>query len=223
MKIIIVGCGRLGSDLAVRLCVHGNDVAVIDHMPGSFNNLPPSFQGRLIEGEALREDVLHRAGIEKADALAAVTNIDALNAVVAHLARTVYHVPNVVVRNYDPHSRALHEAFGLQTVSSTSWGSQRIEDLLYHSDVKTVFSAGNGEVDVYEFIVPESWNERKLQEFYIPDETNVSILTRAGKAMLPAPEMLLECGDIVVVSATQEGAREIRRKLKVSLRGGPCM
>ncbi|HVN54648.1 MAG TPA: TrkA family potassium uptake protein [Anaerolineaceae bacterium] len=214
MKIIIVGCGRLGSDLAVRLCKHGNDVVVIDQTASAFNNLPSSFQGRLVEGEALREDVLHRAGIEKADALAAVTNIDALNAVVAHLARTIYHVPNVVARNYDPQTQALHEAFGLQTVSSTLWGSQRIEELLYHSDVKVVFSAGNGEVDIYEFIIPESWSGRKLQDFIIPEETNVSILTRAGKAILPSPDMPLECGDIVVVSATQEGVEEIRRKLK---------
>ena len=216
MKIIIVGCGRLGSDLAVRLCEQGNEVSIIDHFPGSFNNLPGSFQGRLIEGEALREDVLHRAGIERADALVAVTNVDALNAVVAHLARTVYHVPNVVVRNYDPHCRELHEAFDLQVVSSTRWGAQRMEEMIYHSDIRAVFSAGNGEIEVYEFIVPESWQGRKLADFVLNGQTTLVALTHAGKAILPKPEETVEAGDLVNVSATMEGVRELRRRLKVA-------
>ena len=147
MKIIVVGCGRLGSNLAVRFWELGNEVSVIDHVPGSFANLPATFQGRLIEGEALREDVLHRAGIEKADALVAATNVDALNAVVAHLASTVYHVPNVVVRNYDPNCRTLLEAFDLQLVSSTDWGAQRMQEIVCHSAVPAVVSARNGEIE----------------------------------------------------------------------------
>jgi trk system potassium uptake protein len=215
MKIIVVGCGRLGSDLAVRLADQGNDVSIIDHVPGAFSNLPSTFEGRMIEGEAMNESVLHRAGIEKADVLAAVTNVDALNAVVAHLAHTVYNVPNVVVRNYDPHCRALHEAFGLQVVSSTQWGSQRMEELIYHAEVRAVFSAGNGEVEVYEFIIPPTWNGRKMQDFVLPGQTSLVSLTRAGKATLPSPETVLSAGDIINVSATTDGIRDLRHRLKV--------
>ena len=87
---------------------------------------------------------------ERADAVAVVTDLDVLNAVVGHLARTYYHVPNVIVRNTDPRYRPILEAFGLQVVSAFSWGAQRIEEMIYHADVRAVFSAGNGEVEVYE-------------------------------------------------------------------------
>ena len=99
--------------------------------------------------------MLERAGIEQADGLAAVTNSDAVNAVVGHVARTVYNVPNVVVAQLRPALAPLHEAFGLQVVSSTAWGAQRIEELLEQpAGMRPVLSAGNGEVEVYELACP---------------------------------------------------------------------
>ena len=140
----------MGSELAFRLYQQGHQVAVIDQVGSSFENLDPEYRGRTIEGEVLSQDVLKRAGIEEADGLAAVTNSDSVNAVVGHVARDVYKVPNVVVRNYDPRWLPMHEAFGLQVVSSTAWGAQSIEELLYSPTLRAVFSAGNGEVEVYE-------------------------------------------------------------------------
>ena len=87
---------------------------VIDYVGSSFTHLDPDYRGRTIEAEPLAEGVLERAGIAQAEALAAVTNSDAVNAVVAHVARTVFNVPNVVSRNYDPRWRPLHEAMGLR-------------------------------------------------------------------------------------------------------------
>ena len=92
----------------------GHDVTVIDHVGSSFSHLDPAWRGRTIEAEAMAEGVLERAGVEQAHALASVTNSDAVNAVVAHVARTVYDVPSVVSRNYDPRWRPLHEAMGLR-------------------------------------------------------------------------------------------------------------
>jgi trk system potassium uptake protein TrkA len=97
MKIIVVGCGRVGSELAYRLNLKGHNVTVIDQVDAAFDNLPPDFRGRTVEGEVLNQDVLRRAGIEHADGVATVTNSDALNAVVAHVARTVYEVDRVAV------------------------------------------------------------------------------------------------------------------------------
>jgi trk system potassium uptake protein TrkA len=203
----------LGSELATRIFEQGNEVSIIDNVPAAFNNLPANFQGRIIEGEALSEDVLHRAGIERADALAAVTNLDALNAVAAHIARVVYDVPVVVVRNYDPYCRPLHEAFDLQVVSSSSWGAQRMEELLYHGEIRTLFSAGNGEVEVYEITVPKSWQERPLSDLIETGQSMAIALTRAGKAVLPEGNMTLHAGDVVTISATLEGIEAIRRKV----------
>ena len=130
MNVIVVGCGRMGSELAYRLFQMGHHVTVMDIAASAFYNLPADFRGHKVEGEILAREVLHRAGIEKADGLAAVTNSDAFNAVVGHLARTVYQVRNVVVRNYDPRWRAMHDAFGFQVISSSSWGAQRMAEMI---------------------------------------------------------------------------------------------
>ncbi|MDD5558939.1 NAD-binding protein [Candidatus Methylomirabilis sp.] len=214
MNFIIVGCGRVGAELAYRLFQKGHQVAVIDQVAAALNNLPTDFRGRTVEGEALATDVLRRAGIEQADGLAAVTNSDSLNAVVAHVAKTVYHVPQVVVRNYHPRWRALHEAFGLQVVSSTSWGAQRIEELLYPAFARSVFSAGNGEVEIYELSVPEAWHGRTLQDLLPAAECLAVALTRVGKAILPSPENRLEAGDIVHLSATLVAIDALRERLQ---------
>jgi len=213
MNAIVVGCGRVGSELAYRLYQKGHQVAVIDQVASAFDNLPPDFRGRTVEGEVLAQDVLRRAGIEQAEGLAAVTNSDSHNIVVAHVARTVYHVPQVVARNYHPRWRPLHEAFGLQVVSSTSWGAQRIEELLYHAYARSVFSAGNGEVEIYELAVPEAWRGRSLQDFLPPGECLAVALTRAGRAMMPFPELRLELGDVVHLSATLAGIEALRHRL----------
>jgi trk system potassium uptake protein TrkA len=213
MNIIIVGCGRLGAELAYRVFQQGHQVAVIDRTASAFNNLPPGFHGRTIEGEALSREVLLRAGIEQADGLAAVTNSDSLNAVVAHTARTIFKMRHVYVRNYDQRFRPLHEAFGLQVVSSSSWGAQRIEELLYHGDLHTVYSAGNGEVEVYEFLVPDAWVGRRLGELLAGVEAIPIALTRAGRAFLPGMETIFEEDDLLNLSATLAGIQHVRQRL----------
>jgi len=210
---IVVGCGRVGAELAFRLFRRGHEVAVIDQVGTSFQNLSPDYRGRTVEAEVLAEDVLRRAGIEQADGLAAVTNSDPVNAVVAHVARAIYRVPNVVLRNYDPRWRPLHEAFGHQVVSSTAWGAQRIEELLYSAHGRTVFSAGNGEVEVYELLVPAGWVGRRLRELLAGAECVAVAHTRAGTAALPEPGLLLEAGDVIHVSATQAGVAALRQRL----------
>jgi len=122
MKAIIVGCGRIGAELAYRLFKRGHEVSIIDNVTASFNNLPADFEGRIHEGDALNEDVLIRAGIQNCDVVAAVTNNDALNLVVCHVAKVEFNVTNIVARNYDPIVRDLFETFDIQVVSSTSWG-----------------------------------------------------------------------------------------------------
>ncbi|MBN1220239.1 MAG: NAD-binding protein [Anaerolineae bacterium] len=213
MNVIVVGCGRLGGNLAYRLSQRGYQVVVVDQNPAAFNNMPPDFHGRTVEGDMLAEDVWHRAGIEQADSLAAVTSSDTLNAVVAHVARTVYHVLNVVVRNYDSRWRPLQEAFGLQIVGPASWGAQRIEEMLHYGEMRPVFSAGNGEIGIYEVIVSDAWQSRRLEEFLTGTGCLAAAVSRAGRAMLPAPEIILEGGDVVHVSATQDGIEALQQRL----------
>jgi trk system potassium uptake protein TrkA len=211
--IIVVGCGRVGAELAFRLYQRGHQVAVIDQVGSSFANLDPEYRGRTIEGEVLSQEVLTRAGIEEADGLTAVTNSDAVNAVVGHMAREVYKVSNVVVRNYDPRWLPMHEAFGLQVVSSTAWGAQRIEELLYQPLGRAVFSAGNGEVEIYELVVPSGWHGRTLPEVLPAEDCLPVAVTRAGRSALPPSDWQLEPGDVLHVSATLGAMEALRERI----------
>jgi trk system potassium uptake protein TrkA len=216
MRVIVIGCGRLGADLSYRLFKRGHDVSIIDTVAAAFNNLPADFQGRTIEGDALNQDVMHRAGADHADALCTVTNSDALNAVAGRIGKTIYQIPIVIARNYDPNSLNIFEVFDLQTISSTSWGSQRMEEMIYHSEIRMVFSAGNGEVELYEVLVPEAWNGKSFDELLGCDECIPVSLTRAGKAIMPNRETVLKKGDVVLISATFDGIHSLRDRLMKS-------
>ena len=214
MRIIIIGCGRIGAQLAYRLFKRGHQVSVVDENKASFNNLPPDFKGRTQEGDALNQEVLKRAGIETCDGLAAVTNMDTLNAVICHIAQKEYKITNVVARNYDPYLMPLYESFNIQVISSTSWGSQRIEEMLIDAEGRTVFSAGNGEVEVYEIEIPASWNNKRIGDLITCGDCKWIAVTRAGRAFLPEIDTLLNTGDILAVAATMEGIQETRTNLR---------
>lgn len=210
MNFIVIGCGRVGAELAHHLFKSGHQVVVVDVNRQAFNRLHPDFRGRTLEGEGLAENVLERAGAHEADGLAAVTNSDALNAVVAHTAREFYNVPVVVARNYDPGLRGLIEAFDLQTVGSTIWGAQRVEEMLINPSEKVVYSAGNGEVEIYEIRIPESWNDHTLKELIgAIKECRPVALTRAGRSFLPEMDTRLHTNDLLNVSSTFEGIGEL--------------
>ncbi len=204
----------MGSELAARLFERGYTVTVVDQDAAAFQNLPSNFRGRMLEGDVLTSDMMYRMGIDQATALAAVTSSDALNAVVGHVASALYKVPHVVVRNYEPRWRAMHEAFGLQLVSSSSWGAQRIEELLEPGGMHTVFSAGNGEVEVYEVLIPSTWTGRRPHDLVDNTMGVVVSVTRAGRAELPTAESRLAAGDVVHISATLEGIESIRKRLQ---------
>lgn len=214
MNFIVIGCGRVGAELAYRLYKRGHQVTAVDYLNSAFSNLPADFRGRTIQGDALNQQVLHRAGIEKADGVALVTSSDTVNAVVAHAAQVVYGISNLVVRNYDPRWRSLYESFGLQVVSSSSWGAQRIEELLYEKEVRTLLSAGNGEIEIYELAMPAAVDGITVGEL-IPDEQECLAvsLTRAGRAIIPTPETKIAAWDIFLVSATYEGMAALRQRI----------
>ena len=214
MNFIVLGCGRVGAELCYRLFKSGHQVVVVDSNRQAFNRLHADFRGRTLEGEGLAESVLERAGIREADGLAAVTNSDTLNAVASHIARAFYSVPNVVARNYDPNLRSIIEAFGLQTVGSTYWGAQRVEELLMNPLQKVVYSAGNGEVEVYEVLIPEEWNGRTMGELLDGLKGCYPVaLSRAGRSSLPEADTKLQAGDLLNVSSTFEGIGVLTARL----------
>ena len=212
MNVIIVGCGRVGVELALSLC-QKHVVTVIDNSPLAFDRLGSDFLGRTVQGEGFDEEVLKRAGIESTDALAAVTRSDNVNVVVGRMARVLYHVPRVVARVYNPRRIPIYEKFGLQTVASSSWGAQRIEQIMLHPGLQSVFSAGNGEVQLYEICVPQDWNDHPLADLLPEKGAAAMSLVRSGKAIFPEVTSRLQAQDILHVSATAEGLAILRQRL----------
>ena len=130
MKMVIVGCGRVGSELARRFEAEGNQVAIIDERPAAFARLPEDFKGEMIVGTGLDEGVLRRAGIESADAFAAVTNGDNRNIMAAQVASVVFKVPRVITRIYDPIRADFYRTLGMETLCSTAISAGIIHDYI---------------------------------------------------------------------------------------------
>jgi len=213
MKVIVIGCGRMGAELAYQLYKSGQDVSVIDDSDDAFKLLPADFNGRFFEGDAMSYDILRRAGIEKCDSLAVVTNNDPLNLVIARVAREEFKVKNVVARNYDPQLRPLYDAFDIQYITATGWAAQRLEEMIYHSEVRTVFSAGNGEIEIYEFTIGDGCAGNTFKSLLAGAEAIPVSLTRSGKSVLPNMDSILELGDIIHVSSTLEGVKMLRSRI----------
>ncbi|OWY61066.1 potassium transporter TrkA, partial [cyanobacterium TDX16] len=126
MHVVIVGCGRVGSGLAQALDEGGHSVVVIDRRAKAFARLPEGFKGKTLEGVGFDRDLLKAAGIEQADALAAVTSGDNSNILVARVARETFQVGRVVARIYDPRRAAIYERLGIPTVATVQWTTERV-------------------------------------------------------------------------------------------------
>jgi trk system potassium uptake protein TrkA len=131
VKIVILGCGRVGARLALSLDAEGHDVAIVDRNPDAFRRfLVESFNGKAIVGVGIDEDVLRRAGLEGADVFVAATNLDNVNAMAGQIAQHIFKVPKVIARMYDPFREELYQAIGLTTVCPTTVGATKIKDML---------------------------------------------------------------------------------------------
>lgn len=217
-QVIIVGCGRLGVELALALTQQKQDVAVIDSDPRAFDRLGPDFVGRTVQGEAVDQEVLMRAGIASAHAFAAVTSSDSVNVVTARIAREHYKVEHVVARVYNPNKAIIYEKFGIQAVATTSWGAQRFEQLIMHHGLRSIGSVGNGDVQLYELTVTGAWAGKPLSDLLPAEQVAAGAITRGGKSLLPTPGLVMQANDLVQVSATSQGAALLRSRLQ--LEGG---
>jgi trk system potassium uptake protein len=213
MKIIIVGCGRIGSKLAHDLSLGGHHVTVIDSNPAAFDRLGPGFQGEKIIGVGYDRDVLTQAGIERADGFAAVTSSDEANVTVARLARQIFQVPKVVARVYEPGKAKIYRRLGLQTISSIELGSNRLADLLSSSPLETLISLGNGEVHVVNAEVPAMLIGRSVADLAVPGEFQVVAITRNGKTFLAAPAMVFAYGDLIHLAVNSVSMDRLRGSL----------
>lgn len=197
MQLVIVGCGRTGAELARVLGLRGHAVTMVDRDPATFERLGPSYTGQTVTGIGFDREVLLRAGIERADGLAAVTGNDEANVVIGRVARQAFQVPRVVARLYDPRKADVYARLGLQTIAPVTWGVNRIAELLCYSWLEPIISLGSGEVDVVETDVSALLAGKPIADLTVAGEIHVAAITRGGKTFLPTPGAKFQEGDLV--------------------------
>jgi trk system potassium uptake protein TrkA len=197
MKIIILGCGRVGEQLAYLMTDEGHDITVIDLKESALNRLGPTFKGRKVVGIGFDRQVLISAGIEEADAFAATSSSDNVNIISARIARNHFHVPRVVARLYDPRRAEIYRRLGMLTISSTTWGAERIRELILHADLDPILTFGNGEVSLVRLQVPPQLVGRLVRNLTIQGEFNVITIVRDGKALIPLQGTEFRSGDVI--------------------------
>jgi trk system potassium uptake protein TrkA len=215
MKIIIIGCGRIGSGLAQTLSLQGHIVTAVDKDPAAFERLGPAFKGKTVTGIGFDRDVLLRAGIERADALAAVTASDEVNVVAARLASQVFRVPCVVARLYDPRKAEIYRRLGLQTISPVAWSTHRIAELLSYSQLEAVVSLGGG-VDIVEAEVPLLLVGRTVKELTVAGEIVVVAISRGDTTFLPTLGAVFQEGDRVHIAVEATSTDRLRSMLEIA-------
>jgi trk system potassium uptake protein TrkA len=213
MRIIIIGCGRLGSVLAQTLNMRGHAVTVVDNDPDSFERLGPAFKGQTVLGVGFDRDLLLQAGIERADGLAAVTTSDDTNVVTARLASLVFRVPRVVARVYDPRKAEIYRRLGLQTISPVSLGTDLLAELLTFSQLKTILSLGSGGVGIVEAEVPPLLVGRAATALTIPGEVHLVAISRSSKTFLPTPATIFQQGDLIHLAVLAESTERLEALL----------
>jgi len=218
MKVIVMGCGKVGAQVSQRLEAEGHEVTVIDPEPASFALLGPGFRGRRLSGVGFDQKVLLDAGIERAEAFAATSTSDTANIVAARIARMIYHVPRVVCRLYDPRRAEIYKRLGLVTISVTTWGAERIYELISHAELDTLMSFGQGQVALVEAEVPPHLVGRSVSQVSVPGEIIVVAITRQGEAFLPILGGEFRQGDVVQF-AVHASAME-RLEMLLGLKGG---
>ena len=192
-----MGCGRVGSALARSLIQLGHSVAVIDKNSGAFVKLGDDFPGQTIKGVGFDRDTLIEAGIEKAQAFAAVSSGDNSNILSARVARDTFKVPEVVARIYDPRRADVYEKLGIPTIASVAWTTEQVLRRLLPLGAHEEWRDPSGSVVLAEVFLSPNWIGKKVGELSETANVRVALLTRFGNGLLPDRNTILQEGDLV--------------------------
>ena len=195
------------------LVLRGHTVSVVDKNPAAFERLGPEFKGKTVVGVALDREVLLKAGIERADGLAAVTDSDEANVVTARIARQFFRVPKVVAGLYEPARAEVYQRLGLQTVAPVTWGVSRFTELLLQSEVNQIGTLGAADVELVSVRVPHLLVGRPVRELSVMGEITVVTITRGGRSFLPTLGTIFQENDELHVAVLATSAGLLRRLL----------
>ncbi len=203
MHVVIVGCGRVGSSLARDLQAGGHTVAVVDRRRAAFERLGPHFGGTTVNGIGFDRDTLIEAGVERAEAVAAVTNGDNSNILVARVARETFGIERVVARIYDPRRAAIYQRLGISTVATSLWTTERVMRRMLPDAPAVEWVDPSAKVSLVERSLGAGWAGRRLSELENGGVRAVA-LSRLGTSMLASVDLVVQEGDIVYLAVAAD-------------------
>lgn len=203
-----MGCGRVGAALAEALSRLGHEVSIIDRDANAFHRLSPEFTGEQILGLGFDREVLLRAGIERADAFAAVSSGDNSNIISARVAREMFGVHRVVARIYDAKRAAVYERLGIPTIATVPWTTDRLLNTLTHEAETARWRDPTGTVAVAEAPLHEGWVGLRITDLEEATGARAAFLIRFGTGLLPEPRTVVQAGDQVYLAAVSGNVGE---------------
>ncbi|HYJ61065.1 MAG TPA: TrkA family potassium uptake protein [Actinomycetota bacterium] len=205
MKVVIMGCGRVGLQLTVELAQGGHEVAIIDKHASAFDKLPPGFDAKTVVGLGFDRDTLEDAGIKDADAFVAVSSGDNSNIVSARVALEHYHVPQVIARIYDPRRAEIYERLNIPTVATTKWGVKQIQLMLFHDRTEIRETLGGGDLLRMRVPVPAHFIGKAASSLNVDGQILVAGVSRGGTGFIPTADSTLQQGDYLIVIMAKDG------------------
>jgi len=194
---VIVGCGRVGGELADALGQRGFSVSVIDKKPSAFEHLHPGFAGSTFVGPGFDRDILEEAGIREADVFIAVTNGDNSNIVCARIAKEHYGCKTVAARIYDPRRAQIYERLGIPTVATVAWTTDQVLARVMPAPQAILSTIGSGDVVAIGTEVPATAAGTRISELNVPGKLLVTALTRFGKTQVANAATIVQEGDFL--------------------------
>jgi trk system potassium uptake protein len=214
MYIVIVGCGRVGAELAKLLSGEGHNVVVIDRAQSSFNRLGNTFNGLTLVGNGFSLDLLRQAGIEKADAFCAVTNGDNTNLISAQVARKIFNVPKVIARVYDPRRANIYTALGLDILSGTILFASMIRDKIVESRFSS-YLIESKDLGVLEIEVKDDLVGKTVADINVPGEFMVVALHRVEGVVIPESKTVVRKKDSLLAVVKVESLKKIKERFNL--------
>ncbi len=209
-----MGCGRVGSTLARSLEDRDHSVAIIDTNPDAFRRLGASFSGIKVTGVGFDRDVLDVAGIDRAEAFAAVSSGDNSNIIAARVARETFGIQQVVARIYDPGRAEVYQRLGITTVATVKWTADQVLRRLLPAGAEPDFRDPSGTIRVDHVPVPQVWVGQRTIHFQEQTGSRIAWIDRLGEGMLPKRETVIQEGDMIHLVVREENADHAMKVIK---------
>jgi len=204
-----MGCGRVGSTLARSLEDRNHTVSIVDSNPDAFRRLGPSFAGTKVTGIGFDRGVLERAGVDKADAFAAVSSGDNSNIIAARVAREQFGIQQVVARIYDPGRAEVYQRLGITTVATVKWTADQVLRRLLPVGAEPDFRDPSGTIRVDSLPATDAWAGQRTVKFQEQSGCRIAWIDRLGEGILPNRESVIQEGDLLHLVMREERAEHV--------------